>query len=71
MPGDDDDDDDNDDDDDEEDELMSYMYVNAGRIVHRASNQRRASIKQATLDTGLIFALCSKSHTKTEGQANL
>ena len=58
------------DDDDTEDELMSYV-CKSGRIVHRASNQRRASIKQATLDTGLTFALCSKSHTKTEEQANL
>ena len=48
-------DDDNvdDNDDDEEDELMSYV-CKSGRIVHRASNQRKASIKQASLDTGKV-----------------
>ena len=57
MPGEDDDDDNDNDDDEDEDELMSYMYVNAGRIVRRASNQRRASIKQDTFDKGLICSL--------------
>ena len=39
------------DDDDTEDELMSYV-CKSGRIVHRASNQRRASIKRDILVTG-------------------
>ena len=42
-----------DNDDDEEDELMSYV-CKSGRIVHRASNQRKASIKLASLDTGKV-----------------
>ena len=48
-------DDDNvdDNDDDDKDELMSYV-CKSGRIVHRASNQRRASTKQAFLGTGNI-----------------
>ena len=41
------------DDDDTEDDLMSYV-CKSGRIVHRASNQRKASIKLASLDTGKV-----------------
>ena len=40
-----------DDDDDTEDDLMSYV-CKSGRIAHRASNQRRASIKRDILVTG-------------------
>ena len=47
-----------DNDDDEEDESMSYV-CKSGRIVHRASNQRKASIKQASLDTGKVELVSS------------
>ena len=53
-------DDDNvdDNDDDDKDELMSYV-CKSGRIVHRASNQRKASIKRASLDTGKVELVSS------------